>query len=1524
MGGRSQIIVHTRRNGLPLLITSSSASIMKEKIKQLTLRRRNTSASAFLYRFPFLTMLLLLLLLASSAIIFYRARIPAKNSPVAISEKQGRKHVLLIASYHTTHLWTEELVRSIRQAARSLPWELDFNVIEFDALRIHDPEVWQKKISYEFPRFAAGDYDLVITLDNEALDVLLKDYNKLPPNLPIVFAGYETYVPELKKRYPNMTGLIQDFNLRGNVQTGLRLWPDTRNIMILANVSEFGPQLNAMQRETLPTLPGVDIQYLNDGGLSRTEIFEAVQQMPAASFLVVNPWRGLSNNDYQTLSAFGVDLARQISRPFLVSADSLIGYGALGGYVTIASIHGRELVNLLARVLAAGSAKDIPVEKGSLVPLFDYRLMKKYHLDFSALPPGSQFVNAPLPLWETHLPYLLTGGAFLLFSLLSLIGGLIYFIRYRRMTRQNLALFALLPVRTGVIDRAENLLYVHGEMPEDSVSGTPRKLAALIGIDYPKISAAMDKVFAEKKPISLEYEYRDKMRVMRIAPLPSEMHGKEALIWISHDNTELKQSRLQALILSKENKKTLTRLQDATRLWDIVINAVPFYFFVKDADHEFRYTLVNEAFARFVNKPREQIIGKTDAEIFAMASDAAHFGYMDKPIVQNNLGREISEQATDGLGAIHQLQTIKKPFTTVDGKRLLLGAALDVTQTHNLIESERITNEALSQVALENDFSRCMELVLPVLARQLHCDGAAIAQYDHDQRQYRILHEWIGPNVSSIRQLDPSELAELLGSGHEDYWYNRIFAIPDTGIHSQGAAWANRGTQSIIGAPVFIENRLWGILLVGFKKYKRLFSEVDEGIMRSMAHIVGLTLVRSRQTEAMQLANREKQLILNNIKIPVWLYDADGQLIRINTAVCDITGISEPDLLTDYDRLAPELPPVLPWMTVRETGRSAHQEITFRQRDYLVKAEPIHDAKGNLINIVQSAVDVTILNELAENEKVINVCLEELMNENDFEGAIQRTMCAICSHLHANRCYIIKYHGAENAVEFLYDYASTEVSISLKKEQPQPLDATTIWYQRMLDKELIVYPDTQLPEVQKELGPWMELVNRYGVRSIFSAGIYINGELWGNLGMTYDAETHTLTDQNLKFLRAAAHMFELILERKRSREQLLSALQQAEDANRAKSFFLASMSHEIRTPLNAVIGFSDLLKDETLDRQVQRDYLNSISNSGNALLQLINDVLDLSKLEADQMAFNPEETNFAELCHEVGDIFQPQMKAKSLTGTIDIPHLPFLFVDKLRIRQILFNLIGNAVKFTQTGGWTLRATFEPRPADCGTLRFSVSDTGAGIDKADQKALFDLFVQTKNFRGTYAANSGTGLGLVICRRMLQRMNGKITLESELGKGSTFTVILEKVAFAEKQSLTPGQAQARPMTDKTTPFVLLVDDIEINLKVMQAIMQKMEIRSITASSGQEALKLLGPHSFDMVFTDLWMPEMNGEQLAKAIRQVKGCESIPIVAVTADVASGDNFDISCFTHIITKPVTAGKLRDILKSMPRPANAP
>ncbi|MDD3153339.1 MAG: ATP-binding protein, partial [Victivallaceae bacterium] len=405
-------------------------------------------------------------------------------------------------------------------------------------------------------------------------------------------------------------------------------------------------------------------------------------------------------------------------------------------------------------------------------------------------------------------------------------------------------------------------------------------------------------------------------------------------------------------------------------------------------------------------------------------------------------------------------------------------------------------------------------------------------------------------------------------------------------------------------------------------------------------------------------------------------------------------------------------------------------------------------------------------------------------------------------------------------------------------------------------------------------------------------------------------------------LRAAAHLAELIVERQNGREQLLGALNQAQSAAKAKSYFLASMSHEIRTPLNAVIGFAELLRDGSLPPEKQQSYLTSISNAGTALLALINDVLDLSKLEAEQMLFTPVETNFPLLVQEVGSIFQEKCEEKKLQLVIDIPNMPPVMLDKLRLRQILFNLVGNAVKFTDRGSIVVKAMFKTLTGSEGTLCFLVADTGMGISKADAQRLFQPFVQSNAVRGTSAANNGTGLGLAITRRMLEQMDGRIELESIPGKGSTFTVVIKHVPFvANRPEASRVAMESRAAAPVPAPEfhgkALLVDDVPVNLQVLEAMLHKLKIETCTAANGEEALNQLASHEdIAIVLTDMWMPGMNGGELAVQVR--KRNQNLPIVAVTADVEAHENFELEAFSGILLKPVTVDKLARLLHSIP------
>ncbi len=389
------------------------------------------------------------------------------------------------------------------------------------------------------------------------------------------------------------------------------------------------------------------------------------------------------------------------------------------------------------------------------------------------------------------------------------------------------------------------------------------------------------------------------------------------------------------------------------------------------------------------------------------------------------------------------------------------------------------------------------------------------------------------------------------------------------------------------------------------------------------------------------------------------------------------------------------------------------------------------------------------------------------------------------------------------------------------------------------------------------------------------------------------------------------------------KRRLEVAMKAAQAADRAKSYFLATMSHELRTPLNAVIGFSELLQNSVLSADQQKDYLQSIHVAGNALLSLINDVLDLSKIEADQTKITPRKTALIGLLDEIKAIFQAKAQEKGLTMTIQSPEdLPLLYLDIPCLRQVLLNLGGNAIKFTKEGGVSLRVEFNGLDGDFGVLTLAIADTGIGVKPEYREKIFEPFVQEDTVRGG-RIYEGTGLGLSISRRLVEKMGGELTLESEEGKGSVFTIRLSRVQY-EKQGpesagapASGGSPEALPPVVPEGYQVLLVDDVKMNVQVLSAALRKLGVSTKSASSGREALDALETYTPNLIMTDIWMPGMDGTQMAKTIRQDSRWESIKIVAVTADTEIDSSFDVTCFDDILLKPLTLDKVSNLLRKL-------
>ena len=405
----------------------------------------------------------------------------------------------------------------------------------------------------------------------------------------------------------------------------------------------------------------------------------------------------------------------------------------------------------------------------------------------------------------------------------------------------------------------------------------------------------------------------------------------------------------------------------------------------------------------------------------------------------------------------------------------------------------------------------------------------------------------------------------------------------------------------------------------------------------------------------------------------------------------------------------------------------------------------------------------------------------------------------------------------------------------------------------------------------------------------------------------------------------------------REKDLIIEKLKAEESANKSKSYFFSTISHDIRTPLNAIIGYTQMLQMGFKQESEREQALHSIIDGGNALVRLIDDVIDFSKLEDRKFEFELKPTDCAGLVSGFVDAFRQTNRNHAIEFRCRTGEMPTILTDPKRIRQILFNLVDNAAKFTDHGFVEVRASFERPPGSCaGTLRLEVEDTGCGISREDLKQIASPYVQVDSKR---ARHGGTGIGLAVCRKMVDAMGGELSIASELGKGSTFTVALFDVKVSDAEPVKEAEPEAgltavRPSAPQPTPEtvvpkedkpagtaaarrILIVDDQKVNLMVLKAMLKKLGPHDIVmARDGKEALDILtsADAPFDLVLTDMWMPVLDGEGLVRAIRADAELASIPVHVVTADTEMQEKYARIGFDGMQLKPVSVEKLREII----------
>ena len=991
----------------------------------------------------------------------------------------------------------------------------------------------------------------------------------------------------------------------------------------------------------------------------------------------------------------------------------------------------------------------------------------------------------------------------------------------------------------------------------------------------------------ERKSETVQFSFRvgfwaDNLRYYRMK-LSLDPRKPNAVTGIVQDVTELAESML--------------KLKDTQALWDAAINAMPFKFAVKDVDNGFRYLLCNNAFADICICPPDEIAGKTEQELFGNDAylDFANRMNQRALTLDANEIRVFDEDLPGADGGLHSIQTIMRLIRDSSGRRLLLAASSDVTEERNKREELR---RAMTSLENASSMAHLASFRYGLKTRRRSGSSFLPSLWPNDENGEPLRFEdWVHPDDIPVFVRDLEEMQQTRKPGEVATFSFRTGKAPNL-------------------------------------RYIRALTSLDLGNPDEPT-VVGILQDVTELTESM-LKLKDTQALwnaaINSIPIMFSVKDIDDgfRYLLCNKAFADIFNFSPDEIVgkTDHELFRDEATlGFADRINIPSTGTDGLREISGEVPDGNGNLRYVNsilrvfeDARGRHL-LLAASKDFTDMHRLLQDRSTINKLLEDIIGENDFDLCIRRTLETVCKILGASRGFLNRHEDGTKAhcVAEYAEPAHPHASVKM-------LDRTFPRVRGLLDdaedQRTFVCDDIGSFDWSLVQEEWHRAALDLDMRAVFISNIVNEGVVKGTVGFTFEGIEHAFTDNDISLLRATSHLIEVVLARKYAQALIMDALAHAQAADKAKSFFIASVSHEIRTPLNSVIGFAELLRDGGVSKARRKEYLDAISTSANALLMLINDVLDLSKLEANQMKIVTAFTDFNALCREVMLIFTFRAQENGNRLVADVPEdLPELEVDNIRIRQILINLFGNAVKFTKDGTITLHAAFtpDPGPADTGTLRFSVSDTGIGISEEDQKKLMEPFVQLSRMRGTNAMNNGTGLGLSISKRLAVCMNGELACTSHIGEGSTFSVTLNAVRYRAKTTLPAVLEPPKPQSiarDIKTIRILIVDDVPMNLHVAKALFGKIGFQNIsTAESGKAALELLAKQPVDLILSDLWMPGMNGAAFSAAVKRNPELAHIPIVAQTADVETGGNFDMSHFDAVILKPLTSEKLSRMVK---------